>query len=346
MREGNYSQKFLEKEKAYANMIEPYVRHILDTENEFYSEVIGDDENYYYDKANFSFCVHNDDIEWLMDDFVKVMLRDTKYAEEFLSILNLENPRVVVDYSLGDVDDENEKTCVVKRGKRCYLKTPIAFEEVEENIFRTTFHHIATALHEVAHTMNESNTSTENILPKLWESVEIESLFIEDLFYLYLRENASRVAFELSNHFCDPNMTEKNIRNWVKNSEIANHSDLFARTSYVMMDEVLNEMGGDKPYIARYVFGEVYARCLIEEYKKLPEYTMNKFYAFVKNNAKFEDFDDIAECLFHDEILKQKMEQSVVGSERISNHEVVLKKYDKIVQSEMEKIKESFGDKK
>ena len=335
--------EFEEKEAKYAEMIEPYFMGIFMAEDEYYSKVIGDEDNYYFDKSDYSFLVHTDDLEWLMDDFVSTMMGDTAYAREFKRILDLENPRVDVNYSEGVVDAPDVVTGVEKVGGKCYLETPIALEFLSDDIFHTSFHHIATAMHEVAHAMNECNSSEQNILPKFWEGVEVESLFVENLFYLYLFHNADRVAFELQNHHRDERITPENIRRWVQNASVADHVDLFARTAYSMTPEV-NPEYDDKAFMARYVVGQVYARCLIEEYKKEPEATMNKFYEFVKNNAGIEHFDEIAQRLFHDKILEERMASITEDKKPCDPHDVVVKNYVEIVFKEMQKIQEYQGE--
>ena len=337
MRSEDISPEYEEAEAKYAEAIEPYFLGVFDVEDEYYSKVVGDDADYFFDKTDFSFVIHNDDLEWLLDDFVSVMMGETKYACAYQQILNLENPHVVVRYTCGDVDDENTRTSVVKRGKKCHLETPIASEFLGDDLYRTSFHHIATALHEVGHAMNECNSSSENILPSLWEGVEIESLFVEELFYLYLSQCAERVANGLTSHYQDSSITKENIEYWVKNARVANHVDLFARTAYAIMPDVEPDFD-DKPFVARYVVGEVYSKCLLEEYKKNPEMTMNTFYSFVKSNANISHFDEIAEALFPDLIKEERIACSAEQRLARSPHDVVVKKYAGIVENEIQKL--------
>ena len=337
------NQDFEQREIEYAKSIEPYLSGILDIEDDFFAKVLNRNSDFVFDKTEFAFIVSNDDLEWIMDDFVSTMMGESEYARRFLQVLNLENPRVKVNYTLGDVDSESVRTGVWKAGKNVYLETPIAFDCLDDDTYLTTFHHIATAMHEVAHTLNECNSSNEKLEPKLWESVEVESLFVENLFYLYLSQFAGRVAERIASGKDGERVTKSQIEDWVKSANEANHFDLYGRTAGVMIPEVIPEME-EKPFAARYVIGEVYAKCLIEEFKRNPRETIEKYHDFVRNNAGIESFDELASVLFPQKILNEKFNSVTQGSQPRDPHDVVVKYYGEIIENEIGKSHQNQGE--
>ncbi len=173
-------------------------------------------------------------------------------------------------------------------------------EELGNGKIKTDIFKVITYMHEIAHSIAESNMYEQYIPVENDYSVEIESMFMEDLFLSYLTKNADDITKALyvegASKTLDSQFLMDVVDAYRKERDIG-----FVKTLDYIKNEPFDPTNpGLKPYKFRYFVGEMYCHILDDMYKKNPAETIDNFAVFLENNASL-DLEESSKIIFGDE---------------------------------------------
>ena len=286
------------------------------------------------------------DIQWIIEEFVK-SIPNAEYRQRFMEHLNGQNKNVVVrfltdpqteDYRLGArtgrIKQKYKQIGKVripiptKNVGKTEVVIPIGKEIKGTNKFITCFEQIGTSIHEIAHSLSQKHCDKNYIPPQVDEAQEIEAMFIENLFYKFLADNADRISQEMMKRGYG-NLTPEFFEGLKLDYDQDHIKGLKENIAKVSNDNPNNiNFNDNKAYIYRYVIGETYSYALYEKYLQDPVGTMQIFNEFIKGNASIQGIDAIAEHLFPNiDTIKQQRQQD--GKTPLTSHEIVTRHISK-----------------
>lgn len=334
-----------------ANKIEQ-IRTIVDTQEEYNLSMLF---------LNTQVKLSLNDIYWIFEDFAKNYVKNPEFSERLLKNLFSQNKNIVITIikkpfylcpenariqtaTLNEIRLNNLKfnypflhylyenstvgaiseMILSRKSNQQYAEIvlPLGRKNILKQTYNTTLGKLGTIAHELGHSITEKYYTDISPYRRCEEIQEIESQFVEKMFYHYLTERADFI----SGHFKTIKHSKLDFKEL---KDAAKYYDKYCKC-YIAQNgkTILDNNLQANTDIPKYPLGQIYSSVLFDSFKSNEEKTMRHFMQFIKASNKMPSADYAANILFcESDIIK-------TNDNRVTTFDVV-NYYKKSVKNEV-----------